>query len=57
VNAYREPPECPGCGRIMSYREADEQGACNDCAALYDYEPDQYVDWSGINPDDPDWER
>ena len=23
--------ECPGCGRIMSHREAAEQGACNDC--------------------------
>jgi len=57
VNAYREPPECPGCGRIMSYREADEQGACNDCAALYDWDADRFVDWSGINPDDPDWER
>jgi ribosomal protein L37AE/L43A len=22
---------CPYCGRIMSNREADEQGACNDC--------------------------
>lgn len=26
-----EPPECPYCGRIMSNREHDEQGACNDC--------------------------
>lgn len=23
--------ECPGCGRIMSDREAREQRACNDC--------------------------
>lgn len=23
--------ECPGCGRIMSHRERDEQGICNDC--------------------------
>jgi hypothetical protein len=23
--------ECPGCGRIMSWREAWEQGGCNDC--------------------------
>ena len=22
---------CKGCGRIMSEREANEQGACNDC--------------------------
>jgi predicted RNA-binding Zn-ribbon protein involved in translation (DUF1610 family) len=22
---------CPYCGRIMSTREAKEQGACNDC--------------------------
>jgi hypothetical protein len=25
------PPECPYCGRVMSLREAAEQGACNDC--------------------------
>jgi hypothetical protein len=25
------PPRCPGCGRVMSDREAAEQGACNDC--------------------------
>jgi len=25
------PPRCPGCGRVMSDREAGEQGACNDC--------------------------
>jgi hypothetical protein len=23
--------ECPSCGRIMSWREAWEQGGCNDC--------------------------
>jgi ribosomal protein L37AE/L43A len=27
----REPPRCPYCGRVMSHREAAEQGACNDC--------------------------
>jgi hypothetical protein len=27
-----EPRECPGCGRIMSEREAREQGVCNACA-------------------------
>jgi NADH pyrophosphatase NudC (nudix superfamily) len=27
----REPRFCPYCGRIMSYREAAEQGACNEC--------------------------
>jgi ribosomal protein L37AE/L43A len=26
------PPRCPGCGRVMSVREAVEQGACNDCS-------------------------
>lgn len=26
------PHYCPGCGRIMSHREAAEQAACNDCA-------------------------
>jgi len=25
------PPVCFGCGRVMSRREAAEQGACNDC--------------------------
>jgi len=27
--------ECPRCGRVMSIREADEQGACNDCTDHY----------------------
>ena len=27
----REPPACPYCDRIMTWREKDEQGACNDC--------------------------
>lgn len=26
-----DPPVCLGCGRVMSNREAEEQGACNDC--------------------------
>lgn len=26
-----EPPYCPYCGRVMTWREKDEQGACNDC--------------------------
>jgi ribosomal protein L37AE/L43A len=26
-----EPDVCPYCGRVMSRREAAEQGACNDC--------------------------
>ena len=25
------PDVCPTCGRVMSKREAAEQGACNDC--------------------------
>jgi hypothetical protein len=25
------PHFCPGCGRVMSHREAAEQGMCNDC--------------------------
>lgn len=30
--AQNEPqPVCPYCGRVMSRREAAEQGACNDC--------------------------
>lgn len=24
-------PRCPTCGRVMSRREKEEQGACNDC--------------------------
>lgn len=28
----RLPACCPGCGRVMSFREEDEQGACNDCS-------------------------
>ena len=26
-----EAPRCPYCDRVMSNREAAEQGACNDC--------------------------
>lgn len=26
--------ECVGCGRIMSVRERNEQGVCNDCASV-----------------------
>jgi hypothetical protein len=29
-----KPVECPGCRRIMSRREAVEQGACNDCIEM-----------------------
>jgi ribosomal protein L37AE/L43A len=25
------PHICPGCTRVMSHREAAEQGQCNDC--------------------------
>jgi hypothetical protein len=25
-------PRCPHCDRVMSNREATEQGACNDCS-------------------------
>lgn len=25
------PHYCPGCERVMSHREAAEQGMCNDC--------------------------
>jgi hypothetical protein len=31
IAASRQLDVCPGCGRIMSRREAAEQGACNDC--------------------------
>jgi hypothetical protein len=26
-----DPPRCPYCDRVMTWRERDEQGACNDC--------------------------
>jgi len=25
------PATCPYCGRVMTFREKEEQGACNDC--------------------------
>jgi len=25
------PHICPGCGLVMSHREAAEQGCCNEC--------------------------
>lgn len=33
-----EPRKCPSCGLVMSKREAEEQGACNECR------PDQQFD-------------
>lgn len=32
VLGKRENTKCPNCGRVMSFREEDEQGQCNDCA-------------------------
>ena len=33
LDGFRDAPiHCPYCERIMSKREAAEQGACNDCA-------------------------
>lgn len=26
-----DAPVCPYCQRVMTYREKDEQGCCNDC--------------------------
>jgi hypothetical protein len=31
--AARDRRECPSCGRLLSDREATEQGVCNDCSA------------------------
>jgi ribosomal protein L37AE/L43A len=31
VEGPRERPHCPHCDRVVSDREAIEQGACNDC--------------------------
>jgi hypothetical protein len=27
------PHVCPGCGLVMTHREAAEQAACNECSA------------------------
>jgi hypothetical protein len=36
---YDPSSRCPGCGLVMSNREAIEQGACNDCyGGAYEYE-------------------
>lgn len=35
--------QCPHCGRIISDRERDEQGACDDC---YD-DPADSDEWDG----------
>lgn len=35
VETPRERPHCPYCDRVMSDREALEQGACNDCQDYY----------------------
>lgn len=31
ASTHEGPPVCPYCARVMSNREAAEQGACNDC--------------------------
>jgi ribosomal protein L37AE/L43A len=42
--------ECPGCSRIMSRREAAEQGECNDCHPGGAWSPDGYYGY-----DEPRW--
>jgi len=32
MNCEHHPPRCPYCGLVMSNREKQEQGACNDCS-------------------------
>lgn len=39
----REAPRCPYCGLVMGNREADEQGACNDCSGGA-YDPRDSID-------------
>jgi hypothetical protein len=34
---------CPGCGRVMSPREASEQGECNDCHPGGAFDPNEYA--------------
>lgn len=31
IDAPRQPSRCPGCGQVMSFREENEQGECNEC--------------------------
>ena len=38
---FTEQPRCPDCGLVMSFREAGEQGACNECYGGA-YDPDIY---------------
>lgn len=40
VRGPDDPPRCPHCGRVMSNREAAEQGACNDCHPGGAYSPE-----------------
>lgn len=37
----RPQPECPNCGRVMSFREHDEQGSCSDCYSGAAWSPDE----------------
>lgn len=40
-----EAPRCPHCRRVMTAREAGEQGACNDChGGAYDPKGDETHD-------------
>lgn len=44
VGGSTAAPRCPGCDRVMSTREAVEQGACNDCSGGA-YDPRGEEDW------------
>lgn len=38
----RLPLRCPGCGLMMTHREAAELGACSDCAPAFDPDGIEY---------------
>jgi len=48
----RATDECPGCGRVMSVREAHEQGVCNDCRGE-GWSRDDAYEQEDIMPDNP----
>lgn len=41
---------CPGCGLVMSIREATEQAECNDC--YYSHKPPEYDHYCDPSSDD-----
>ena len=50
MNTRREHGgNCPGCNRIMSIREANEQGICNDCLEFFaQHFAEVFDDWREV---------